>query len=80
MALLREAAGGLSITRLWFSNAPLEKFRRATFIPARRSSSMIAGESDAGPMVQTIWVQWAGRGVVRSRSAGSRRYGKTRAR
>src|SRR5689334_14359208 len=44
-----------SVCRYWW--VPCEKLRRATFIPARMSFSIIFSESDAGPIVQTIFVR-----------------------
>ena len=41
----------------------LLELRRATFIPARIILSRTAGESEAGPMVQTILVLLAGKGM-----------------
>jgi hypothetical protein len=35
---------------------PWEKFKRATFIPARMSRSRVSGAREAGPMAHTIFV------------------------
>jgi len=51
-----EAAQMSAITALCSSWVPWEKFRRQTLTPAIRSSSIIFGEVDAGPMVATIFV------------------------
>ena len=40
--------------------SPWAKFSRATLIPARMSSVSMSGESEAGPMVQTILVLFFG--------------------
>lgn len=40
---------------LWYSCEPCEKLKRATFMPARSSSSMTSTLRDAGPSVQTTW-------------------------
>ena len=48
------------MTSRWVSKEPWEKFRRATFMPARIICSMISGVSEAGPMVQTILVLLGG--------------------
>ena len=45
-----------SMTFLCSSWVPWEKFRRATFIPVSIIFSIISGEFDAGPRVQTILV------------------------
>src|SRR5205823_5815400 len=39
---------------------PCEKFNRATFIPAQMSRVSISGDSEAGPIVATIFVLCAG--------------------
>jgi len=58
--VFREAVRRFSMTRLWLSKAPWEKFTRATLMPARSRRSMTSGDSEAGPMVHTIFVLWAG--------------------
>src|SRR2546428_12047202 len=45
------------MTVRWYSSVPCEKFTRATFIPAEISFLIISSESEAGPMVQTIFVR-----------------------
>lgn len=40
----------------WYSWVPCEKLNLATFIPARRSFSIIGTDREAGPKVQTILV------------------------
>ena len=52
----RAAARMFSMARWWPARSPWEKLRRATFMPARIICSMIAGDSDAGPIVHTILV------------------------
>ena len=44
----------------WLSREPWEKFRRKTSTPASMSCRIIAGESDAGPSVATIFVRRPG--------------------
>ena len=44
------------MTFLWAAKSPWEKFSRATFMPASIICFMTAGDSEAGPMVQTILV------------------------
>src|SRR5512143_551734 len=56
----RAAARRFSITFRWPANSPWEKLSRATSIPARIICSMTGGESEAGPIVQTILVLWEG--------------------
>src|SRR5881409_978695 len=51
-----------------FEKSPCEKFNRATFRPARMSRTIISGDSDAGPMVATIFVLCAGNAVVMTRT------------
>jgi len=41
----------------WYSLVPWEKFNRATFIPEVMSLVIISSESEAGPIVQTIFVR-----------------------
>ena len=53
-----------STTRRCDSKSPCEKFSRATFIPASTSCRITSGDSEAGPMVQTIFVLWAGVFIV----------------
>ena len=48
------------MTFRWVSKEPWEKFKRATFMPARIICSMVSADSDAGPMVQTILVLLGG--------------------
>jgi hypothetical protein len=48
----------------WLAKSPWEKLSRATFIPAWIILSKTAGEFDAGPMVQTILVLLAGKGMA----------------
>ena len=55
----RAAARRFSITCVWPSRSPCAKLSRATFIPALISLSMTARDSDAGPMVATIFVFWS---------------------
>jgi hypothetical protein len=55
----RAAARMLSITCEWLSRSPCAKLSRATFIPALISLSMTVRDSDAGPMVATIFVFWS---------------------
>jgi hypothetical protein len=50
----------LAMTFRWVSKEPWEKFKRATFMPARIICSMVSTDSDAGPMVQTILVLLSG--------------------
>lgn len=50
------AARRLSRVSWWYSWDPWEKLKRATFMPARRSFSIIGTERDAGPSVHTIFV------------------------
>jgi hypothetical protein len=47
----------------WLGKSPWEKLSRATFIPARINFSKISGEFEAGPMVHTILVLLAGKGM-----------------
>ena len=56
-ATRRRAAASLMalMARPWESYEPCEKFNRAASIPASISRSSIAGESLAGPIVQTIF-------------------------
>src|SRR5262245_42990154 len=54
----------------WWSKSPYEKFRRATFIPARIIRSRTAGELDAGPIVATILVLLGGIRMVSRAQAG----------
>src|SRR6266571_3817467 len=51
----------------WCEKSPCEKFNRATFIPARTSRISISGDSDAGPMVATIFVLCSGNAAVMTR-------------
>ena len=44
------------ITCRCHSKSPWEKLRRATFMPASIIFASIPGDSDAGPIVQTIFV------------------------
>jgi hypothetical protein len=44
------------MTVLWLAKSPWEKLRRATSIPAIIILAMVSGESEAGPIVQTILV------------------------
>jgi hypothetical protein len=60
----RAEARSVSMAFLWLGKSPWEKFRRATFMPARIIFSMISWESDAGPMVQTIFVLFIGRLII----------------
>ena len=50
--------------------SPWEKLSRATFIPARIRRSSISGDSEAGPMVATIFVLWFGSDIRASPSTG----------
>jgi len=54
------------IVSAWLSKSPWEKFNRTTFIPASIICSNICDESDAGPIVQTILVLFAGKGIYSS--------------
>jgi hypothetical protein len=47
----------------WLAKSPCEKLSRATFMPARINFSKTSGESEAGPMVHTILVLLAGKGM-----------------
>jgi hypothetical protein len=47
----------------WLAKSPWEKLRRTTFMPARIIFSKTSGEFEAGPMVQTILVLLAGKGM-----------------
>ena len=60
LPVFRAACRRLAMTRPWVSKEPWEKFKRATFMPARSICSMTSGESEAGPMVQTILVLLVG--------------------
>ena len=51
-------------TSAWWENSPCEKFSRATFSPAQINRRSISGLSDAGPIVATIFVLFAGKIVV----------------
>ena len=44
------------MTVLWAAKSPWEKFSRATFMPASIIRCITSGDSEAGPMVQTILV------------------------
>src|ERR1051325_5138495 len=58
-------------TSVCFEKSPWEKFRRATFRPALIRRSSISFDSEAGPMVATIFVLCAGKAVLmRECSAG----------
>ena len=54
------AARRVSITLAWVAKSPCEKFSRATLIPASSMRSIMSWDSDAGPIVQTIFVLLAG--------------------
>jgi hypothetical protein len=47
----------------WLAKSPWEKLSRTTFMPARIIFSKTSGEFEAGPMVQTILVLLAGKGM-----------------
>jgi hypothetical protein len=47
----------------WLLKSPWEKLSRAMFMPARIILSRISNESEAGPMVHTILVLLAGKGM-----------------
>ena len=61
IVLLRESS---AMFRRWPSRLPWAKFRRATLMPERVRSVRISGESEAGPMVQTILVLRRGYNVI----------------
>ncbi len=44
------------MTVLWLEKSPWEKLSRATSMPAAIIRAMVFGESEAGPIVQTILV------------------------
>src|SRR5208283_5475007 len=46
----------LRTTVRWLSKSPCEKLRRAMFMPARIIFSMTSDDSEAGPIVHTIFV------------------------
>jgi hypothetical protein len=47
----------------WLAKSPWEKLSRTIFMPARIIFSKTSRESEAGPMVQTILVLLAGKGM-----------------
>src|SRR5687767_11921873 len=47
-----------------WEKSPCEKFSRATLRPARMRRASISGVSEAGPMVATTLVLWAGNDAV----------------
>ena len=57
------AARMRAIRSAWLVKSPWEKLRRATLSPARMRRSSISGDSEAGPMVATIFVFWIGSSI-----------------
>ncbi|URE18124.1 hypothetical protein MUK42_04001 [Musa troglodytarum] len=56
MPVISMAALRLCSVSWWYSWQPWEKLKRATFMPALRSRSIISTDLEAGPSVHTIFV------------------------